>query len=341
MIKYQSEKLKEQTSWINVLKGIGIIFVVLGHFIIPEFLHNYIYSFHMQLFFFISGYLMNLNREMYTIDYICKKVNSLIVPFFIFNFTGIVYWNIRTYIFQNTILPFKKNASELFCLENITGWNEPVWFLLSLFIIEILSYILLNNKSYNMNLIFLLSIIVGIIYNNVEDLPFQIDGAIIGFSFFIFGYIIKDKSIIERLYKKCTFKYVIILLILSIFFSYINGSVNMSVGNLSNSIYTYISAFSGIMLFSLLAYKINKSKILEFIGRNSLFIMLTHYFILDFYRFLGKYILNYDFMHMGNIIIALIMTIVTIIITIPFICFTNRYLPIFVGKCNLKFVIKL
>ena len=41
----------------NVLKGVGIVFVVLGHMNTP--FSNFIYLFHMPLFFFISGYLYN------------------------------------------------------------------------------------------------------------------------------------------------------------------------------------------------------------------------------------------------------------------------------------------
>ena len=45
---------------IDVLKGLGIIFVMLGHMVgigFYEDIYVYIYSFHMPLFFFISGYL--------------------------------------------------------------------------------------------------------------------------------------------------------------------------------------------------------------------------------------------------------------------------------------------
>lgn len=46
-------------NWIDWAKAIAITFVVFGH--IPEerssFILNYIVTFHMPLFFFISGYL--------------------------------------------------------------------------------------------------------------------------------------------------------------------------------------------------------------------------------------------------------------------------------------------
>lgn len=44
-------------SFLDVVKGIGIIFVIFGH-IIPEnlWIRSIIYSFHMPMFFLISGF---------------------------------------------------------------------------------------------------------------------------------------------------------------------------------------------------------------------------------------------------------------------------------------------
>lgn len=41
--------------WIDNARAIGILLVVLGHSLIPASIQTYIYSFHMPLFFFLSG----------------------------------------------------------------------------------------------------------------------------------------------------------------------------------------------------------------------------------------------------------------------------------------------
>jgi len=48
--------MQQYNKWIDRLKGIGIITVVLGH-TGNEFTHHYFFWFHMPLFFIISGYL--------------------------------------------------------------------------------------------------------------------------------------------------------------------------------------------------------------------------------------------------------------------------------------------
>lgn len=42
---------KERLSWLDVLKGIGIILVVMGHIYSNSIIFNWLYSFHMPLFF--------------------------------------------------------------------------------------------------------------------------------------------------------------------------------------------------------------------------------------------------------------------------------------------------
>ena len=43
----------------DLLKGVGILLVILGHIEIPHSLKTVIYSFHMPLFFFVSGCFFN------------------------------------------------------------------------------------------------------------------------------------------------------------------------------------------------------------------------------------------------------------------------------------------
>lgn len=49
--------MKGRDETIDVLKGIAILLVVLGHIAAAPKLTSVIYSFHMPLFIFISGYL--------------------------------------------------------------------------------------------------------------------------------------------------------------------------------------------------------------------------------------------------------------------------------------------
>ena len=71
--------MKERLEYIDTARGILIILVVIGHIWQAGFVHNFIYSFHMPAFFFISGMLMSHTRA-YDKKYI-QFVSSRIYSF--------------------------------------------------------------------------------------------------------------------------------------------------------------------------------------------------------------------------------------------------------------------
>ena len=48
--------MKNRISYFDIAKGIGIILVMFAHVTLPITLEKFIYSFHVPLFFFLSGY---------------------------------------------------------------------------------------------------------------------------------------------------------------------------------------------------------------------------------------------------------------------------------------------
>lgn len=75
--------------FIDIAKAICIILVVVGHYVpdnSPEWyvmLHDVIYTFHMPLFMFASGYVyIATKKEMSYWSFLAKKVRRLMVPYF-------------------------------------------------------------------------------------------------------------------------------------------------------------------------------------------------------------------------------------------------------------------
>ena len=78
-----------RNQWMDVAKGITILLMILGHAAIPEPLSNFIYSFHMPLFFIASGWMTNWDK--YSInEFAIRKVKSLAVPFIIYSSVELV-----------------------------------------------------------------------------------------------------------------------------------------------------------------------------------------------------------------------------------------------------------
>lgn len=105
---------------LDIMKGIGILLMLVGHYGINRFIQTSIYSFHMPLFFFVAGYLFH-PQEIST--QLRRDAKRLLIPYLV----GISIYTIYLYI-QNTS-PSISLAIELII------WDPagPLWFLLAFF----------------------------------------------------------------------------------------------------------------------------------------------------------------------------------------------------------------
>lgn len=201
---------KEKNKQFIILQAIAIILVLIGHkgagF---ETFNNwfYIYSYHMAIFIFISGYFFSIKNILNLKSYIWKKVKSLIIPYYIYN---LIYGIIVTILRKNGIVDFGNDLS----LKSffIDGWidgqpymlNLATWFVLSLFLIQIsFSFIRLLCEKIKFNneylilatlLIFGISTI-AITNSEITISPYFLPILRVLFllPFFQFGYIYKNK----------------------------------------------------------------------------------------------------------------------------------------------------
>ena len=120
----------KRIEYIDILKGIGIILVVLGHVTKNEALSSFIYAFHMPLFFYIAGMFLR-DKPGFTKSH----ARSLLIPYIFFGFISFVYWILIELRFRD--LGGGSKISELINLIYPTSMhqcNVVLWFLPCLFI---------------------------------------------------------------------------------------------------------------------------------------------------------------------------------------------------------------
>jgi fucose 4-O-acetylase-like acetyltransferase len=132
---------------LNRLRGFAIALVLLGHSILVfpidisqvpwcAALHNYIYSFHMQLFFLLSGLFYGFGRERTTGELVRNKFNRLMVPFFLWNvFTVSSKVFFSNFVNHTMNMPF---TEYVFFFMN----GGTLWFLYVLFFIFLVNRLL-------------------------------------------------------------------------------------------------------------------------------------------------------------------------------------------------------
>lgn len=146
---------RKRLAFINYAYAIGAILVVLGHStptsasnmpITVEHIRTFIYCFHMPLFFFIAGVLLRYtkseNKPPY-LRFISNKAIKFLVPYFVFTLLGIVP-KILLANFTNDEVSF----SFQYFFKTIFSPRDNVWghfwFLPTLLIIYLFSYLLLD-----------------------------------------------------------------------------------------------------------------------------------------------------------------------------------------------------
>ena len=182
------EMLNQQPrmDWLDCVKAIGMILVYIGHCHIPG-VNKYIYLFHMPLFFIISGYLWNIekNKSMNFKTFFQKKFKSYIIPYFKIASVCFVVWGVcinyfRLNGFSDEYL--RQIAQYIFGIfiysRGTIEWLpqcSPIWFLACLFVAEIVYYFIMKMRIPVVGVF--LAGILGFIFSGWLKLPWNIDNA--------------------------------------------------------------------------------------------------------------------------------------------------------------------
>ena len=134
--------MSKRIEYLDIARGIGILLVVLGHNdfeAISLFVHQVIYSFHIPLFFFLSGYFINISIPFF--DFFKKRFNSLLKPFlftiFLIYFTSISFEKMG---FNTAITRIVKS---LYGTGHYIDWVQ-LWFLPELFVVSLYAFLFIT-----------------------------------------------------------------------------------------------------------------------------------------------------------------------------------------------------
>lgn len=205
---------------LDILKIIGIILVLIGHSYSPWPIENLIYSFHMPLFFFISGYFYTYKGFLATSS---NKLKTLLLPYFLISLLLITI---------SIFFSLENHSTEDIFIALITGqneklfWNSPLWFLPTLFSL-VLTYSILyccfKRTKIVHALAFLLCILVISFPLNRNYAAMGIDTALIAIPFFSAGMISRNSAWLSELKLHTNIFLAFIVILLFIFIRFESG----------------------------------------------------------------------------------------------------------------------
>ena len=338
--------INQRNQQLDTLKGIGILTVIVGHISINKILNNWIYSFHMPLFFFISGVVYYISKKVENKKFFLKKFQGLIIPYLMFSFITFTYWAIIERHLRDSVgITVRHQFLEIFISrggDRNHEYNVVLWFLPCLFMMEIIfDYIYKKLKQNKFILIFMITFSsLGYLLLKFCHfrLPYSLDTMCVAIPFYSLGFFVAP--ILDKINAniiKHKIEYVLVLTVIS-------GIISIKYGgsNLNNNIYSnyplyYLVGSIGILLIIVVSNLVGNRKSILFLGTNTLTLMCLHEPLKRIILIIVSKLsgLSVELLR-SNFITILIVTIILIAVMYPLILIINRYLPFITGKRKIK-----
>lgn len=290
--------------WIDILKGIGIIMVVIGHSCPPDgLLAKIIFSFHMPLFFFVSGYLFNYWKYKSNFDeFIMNNIRRLIIPSII---TLLIVW-LYSYIFLQNLFPNHLIDSFWmlminFCIfvgypidgQSFASPVGPMWFLACLFFSRLIFYKALSIKNTTSLFLFVLVLTyIGVKMGGAHVFPWSIDIAFVSTYFMLAGWLSRKYNLFSVI-KPWMLVGVSVLWIYDI----TQGGISMNNREYLFPLISLNGAIAGTVFWGTICVYLDKLEernnffinkfinLLSYCGKNSLIILIFHTMDTGFFHF--------------------------------------------------------
>ena len=339
-------KPKQRIEYIDVLRGLGIIIMIMGHVGFGGKFDRFIHTFHMPLFFFISGYLFTKRDSFSMVSLVKKKARQLLIPYICFGIFHYIIW----VLFVRTTQSF---STPLISLVSYNTKNMPIagalWFFTALFFTEVF-YSFFTYRIHNEKLltavIFTVSAATMVITTYTDlRLPLTIDIALAAIGFYHIGRILRsvaDKNNIVTEIKNKSFRYLcfgVLLFAVTLVIAFINGYVNMKSGWYAIIPLSVVNAIIGSVAIFVFAVFIDEKihflkGILIFIGKNSIvYLCLNQVVILLITNLIGPTMGNMGYFTIPTFTASCInLVLSTVVLSVCVLIFNKTFLKFVIGK---------
>jgi acyltransferase len=348
--------VNDRIEWIDNAKAIGIFLVFYGHYIESlsaveshtEFAFEQfkiIYSFHMPLFFILSGFFSKKQEN--KLMHINKLFLQRLLPVLSFAILFIPLWMINNFIGKKEIMFFQIIEYGLSYFRGIPRLNFITWFLICLFSAEVICTIfgLISKKKW-INLIsgFCFVIFGHLFVENfakisnysISDLNYwYLPESIVAIGFYLIGNCVF--SIINNLkISKISWMFSIamgfIIFIVSSNLTKNNSVVIMAISQHGELIPFIVNSLLGSLIIIGIANVIPSNKLFNFYGSNTLILLGLNGF---FFHFLNSEIAEWTLINTSFWFITLncfVFSIISLAVCYPIIIVINKYIPQLFGK---------
>lgn len=267
--------------------------MVIGHSGVPfSLINDFIYTFHMPLFFFCSGYFFKgINSKTNFKNYCAKRISSLYFPYLKWSFSFLifhnVFYNLFIYSYSYNCYEFFKQGIKVIAMTEYEIMLRPFWFIKTLLLTSISAGLISfacyrKTKNLNTKNITLLSLIATLLLKYLHcNIPIIGDCSLIlfGIAYYFSGSIYRHYE--DRLRINAMMPAILLTIIL-VGCQFFTGIIDMRYTTELNTLFYYILSLLGIMSIFEIAKRINENgfkickNVLYYIGNHTMPILALH-----------------------------------------------------------------
>jgi len=301
------QKINYRVEYMDIAKALAIILIVVGHAQSP--FTNFIYLFHVPLFFFVSGYFYKTKYALHPLLFVKRKIIKLYIPFLIYELIFLMLHNyfitIGIYGSNYNVHYYNNNDFIYYFINTITFGNseqllEVMWFVTSLFTVHTLfvntNFLILKINRFNREIIRFIIIftyfIIGLTLSSLNiSLMRQIDTSLVAIFIYYLGYLYKVYE------KKIPFNiYFFTLSLLTLIIGSYSPKIDMLFNHYNNPFMFVFNSICGIYFIIYISKQfLNKNiKIFTSLGKKTLIVMALHFLAFKIINIIQIYVYNYD-----------------------------------------------
>lgn len=325
----------------------------------PELLYQFrwIYSFHMPLFFILAGlFTINIHQRSRT-HLIYQHMLTRLIPCIFFALLGLCALIIKN---PPTETPLNSDTLTFYLLSYLHGkpyLNWVTWFLVCLFVAELLQALFKNHTTSKTGVLFGIVIAYAIgwwlpqweqQHNQYKDVLnfWFLKQAVMAYAFILSGKLIRMTAVLEDKYSTRTHLILCLTCLLFVAFSihyndfsdqqHIRPVVMFSVGRYGDSFLFPLGAFAGTFALIYLAKLIPHTAVISYLGKNTLILLgLNGFFFHHLNKTIYEFFAPFSSVTSVTAFIALV-SAASMLCCIPFVAAFNRVVPQLVGTPSIS-----
>lgn len=290
----KNDHMKTRVVWIDGIKGLGILLVMISHLGIAFAWQPYVCACYMAMFFVVSGYTYK-NKDSINV-YMANRAKRLLIPWLFWGeaiviivgvFSGYsvkkIFINVLKHLYSRfCFFPYGQEPNVFF----MDCGNSPLWFFTALFVSSVAYKILMKYVGRKRALVVIIYVLITIMMSKLPVLlPWSIDTAFMGAIFMLWGnaWAQRRDDFVQNKYSRISLFCLLLASYLALVFY--NDGINMSVrawgkhGWIS-AVLCMLIGLQGSTLYIWMIQKFDASMIVQllaYIGKSSVVILAIHF----------------------------------------------------------------